>query len=70
MIVGKRYFNNLVHGGTEEARSAIEAIKKFIRVFGVTVASDVIPFLELVDLKGHLSSMKLVSKELDSILQR
>ena len=26
MIAGKRYFNNLVHGGTEEARSAIEAI--------------------------------------------
>ena len=33
------------------------------------MASDVIPFIELVDLKGHLSSMKLVSKELDSILQ-
>ena len=69
MIAGKRYFNNLVHGGTEEARSAIAAIKKFIRLSGVTVASDVIPFLELVDLKGHLSSMKHVSKELDSLLQ-
>ena len=55
--------------GVPRKRAAIEAIKKFIRLFGVTVASDVIPFLELVDLKGHLSSMKLVSKELDSILQ-
>ncbi|RVW76299.1 hypothetical protein CK203_057670 [Vitis vinifera] len=28
---------------------------------------DVIPFLEWVDLQGHLSSMKLVAKELDSL---
>ena len=59
----------IVHGGTEEARSAIAAINKLIHLLGATVASDVIPFLEWVDLKGHLSSMKHVSKELDSLLQ-
>ena len=69
MIAGKRYFNNLVHGVTKEARSAIAAINKLIHLLGATVASDVIPFLEWVDLKGHLSSMKHVSKELDSLLQ-
>ena len=33
------------------------------------MASDVIPFLEWVDLQGHLSSMKLVAKELDSLIE-
>ena len=68
MIAGKRYFNDVVHGG-EEARSAIAAIKKFMSLSGAFVASDVIPFLEWVDLQGHLSSMKLVAKELDSLIE-
>ncbi|RVW67113.1 hypothetical protein CK203_063885 [Vitis vinifera] len=33
MIAGKRYFNDVVHGG-EEARSAIAAIKKFMSLSG------------------------------------
>ena len=37
---------------------AVVAISKLKRLLGATVASDVIPFLEWVDLKGHLSSMK------------
>ncbi|RVW62150.1 Protopine 6-monooxygenase [Vitis vinifera] len=68
MVAGKRYFNNVVHGG-EEARSAIAAIKKVLLLVGASVASDVIPFLEWVDLQGHLSSMKLVAKEMDSLIE-
>ena len=69
MITGKIYFNNIVNGG-EEGRSTISAIRKLMRLLRASVASDVIPFLEWLDLKGHLSSMKLVSKELDSIIER
>ncbi|KAL6328864.1 hypothetical protein AAG906_003881 [Vitis piasezkii] len=47
--------------------SALAAIKKFLSLVGAFVVSDVIPFLEWVDLQGHLSSMKLVAKELDSL---
>ena len=67
MIAGKRCFNNVVNGG-EAGRSTTSAIRKLMRLLAwATVASDVIPFLEWLDLKGHLSTMKLVSKELDSI---
>ncbi|KAJ9687539.1 hypothetical protein PVL29_016144 [Vitis rotundifolia] len=68
MIAGKRYFNNVVHGG-EEAGSATAAIKKLVPPAGAFVASDLIPFLEWVDLQGHLSSMKQVAKEMDSVLE-
>ena len=68
MVAGKRYFNNVVHGG-EEAGSATAVIKKLVPLAGAFVASDVIPFLEWVDLQGHLSSMKQVAKEMDSVLE-
>ena len=57
-----------MHGG-EEAGSAIAAIKKLVPLAGAFVASDLIPFLEWVDLQGHLSSMKQVAKEMDSVLE-
>ena len=68
MIAGKRYFNNVVNGG-EEVGSAVAVIKKMVALFGAFVPSDAIPFLEWMDLQGYLSSMKLVAKELDSILE-
>ena len=52
----------------DEARSSTTAIKKLVSLVGAIVASDVIPFLEWLDLQGHLSSMKNVAKELDTIV--
>lgn len=75
MIAGKGYFDNLVHGdggSTEEAaaRPALAVlIKKFMCLSGATVISDMIPFLEWLDLRGHLSSMKLAAKEMDTIIE-
>lgn len=67
MIAGKRYFDNAVHGN-EEARGAIIAIKKFLSLSGAFVPSDVFPFLERLDLKGYLGSMKHVAEELDCLV--
>ena len=67
MVAGKRYFNNVVHGG-DEARSTMASLKKLVPLVGTPVVSDAIPFLECLDLQGHLSSMKDVAKELDSIV--
>ena len=67
LVAGKRYFNNVVYGG-EEARSTMASLKKLAPLFGTPVVSDAIPFFECLDLQGHLSSMKDVAKELDSIV--
>ncbi|WJZ91164.1 hypothetical protein VitviT2T_010263 [Vitis vinifera] len=68
MVAGKRYFGNGVHGN-EEARHAIAVIKKFIFLTGVFVASDAIPFVEWMDLQGHLGSMKRVAEQLDPFVE-
>ncbi|KAJ9697336.1 hypothetical protein PVL29_009233 [Vitis rotundifolia] len=68
MVAGKRYFNNGLHGN-EEARHAIAAIKKFMSLTGAVVASDVIPFVEWMDLQGHLGSMRRVAEQLDPFVE-
>ena len=67
MVAGKRYFDNAVHGNVEE-RAAILATKKFLSLSGAFVPSDVIPFLERLDLQGYLGSMKGVAEELDALV--
>ena len=66
-VAGKRYFNNVVYGG-DEARSTMASLKKLVPLVGTPVVSYAIPFLECLNLQGHLSSMKDVAKELDSIV--
>ncbi|XP_034690478.1 cytochrome P450 CYP82D47-like [Vitis riparia] len=68
MVAGKRYVGNGVHGN-EEARHAIAVIKKFMSLTGAFVASDVIPFVEWMDLQGHLGSMKRVAEQLDPFVE-
>lgn len=69
MIAGKRYFDNLVHGGEGKNSTIVSVMKEISVVAGVFVASDAIPFLEFLDLQGHLSTMKEFSKRLDSIVE-
>ncbi|XP_068654948.1 cytochrome P450 CYP82D47-like [Aristolochia californica] len=68
MIAGKRYFGSNITADLEEARQTKQAISDFFVLMGAFVASDAIPFLEWLDLKGHISAMKRVFKELDSIM--
>ncbi|XP_068647692.1 cytochrome P450 CYP82D47-like [Aristolochia californica] len=68
MIAGKRYFGSNITADPEEARRAKQAMSEFAVLVGTFVASDAVPFLEWLDLKGHISAMKRVSKELDCIM--
>ncbi|XP_068653848.1 cytochrome P450 CYP82D47-like [Aristolochia californica] len=68
MIAGKRFFGSNITADFEEARRAKQAISEFFVLMGAFVASDAVPFLEWLDLKGHIGAMKRVFKELDSIM--
>ncbi|XP_068647680.1 cytochrome P450 CYP82D47-like [Aristolochia californica] len=68
MIAGKRYLGSNITADLEEARRAKQAIIEFAVLMGTFVASDAVPFLEWLDLKGHISAMKRASKELDCIM--
>ncbi|XP_068666536.1 cytochrome P450 CYP82D47-like [Aristolochia californica] len=68
MIAGKRYFGSNNTADLEEATRAKQAISEFLVLMGASVASDAVPFLEWLDLKGHISAMKRVFKELDSTM--
>ncbi|XP_068655284.1 cytochrome P450 CYP82D47-like [Aristolochia californica] len=68
MIAGKRYFGSNITADLEEARRAKKAIGEFFVLLGAFVPSDALPFLEWLDLKGHISAMKRVFKELDSMM--
>ena len=66
MIVGKRF--SIVGERNSEASRFHSAIKDSLYLSGVFVLSDAIPYLEWMDYKGYLGSMKRTAKELDSVL--
>ncbi|KAL2249376.1 UNVERIFIED_CONTAM: Xanthotoxin 5-hydroxylase CYP82C4 [Sesamum indicum] len=66
-IAGKRYGK-----GAAEVESFRKLIREFTVLSGEFVPSDVIPIplLRWIDPKGHIKSMKRVSKELDVIIEK
>ncbi|KAF8402134.1 hypothetical protein HHK36_013086 [Tetracentron sinense] len=68
MVAGKRYFGNIDAENESEALRFRRAIRKFMYLSGVFVVSDVIPYLEWMDLQGYVSSMKRTAEELDSLI--
>ncbi|RVW14796.1 Cytochrome P450 82C2 [Vitis vinifera] len=68
MVAGKRYFVNGVHAN-EEARHVIAGFRQFVHLLEARVPSDVLPFLEWIDLDGYLKSMKHVAELLDTSVQ-
>ncbi|XP_065638856.1 dimethylnonatriene synthase [Quercus suber] len=66
MIVGKRF--SIVGERNSEASRFHSAIKDSLYLSGVFVLSNAIPYLEWMDYKGYLGSMKRTAKELDSVL--
>ncbi|GMN50263.1 hypothetical protein TIFTF001_019424 [Ficus carica] len=70
LITGKRFAalgdQETTDGG--EAKRLMKAIKEATYVSGVFPVSDVIPWLECLDIHGHLRSMKRIFKEIDSVL--
>ncbi|XP_077214514.1 xanthotoxin 5-hydroxylase CYP82C4-like [Tasmannia lanceolata] len=68
MIAGKRYFRDDASDIDHDARRFQNAIDQLMHLFGVFEVSDALPFLEWMDLQGHLRVMKKTAKELDSFL--
>eukprot|EP00262_Sarcandra_glabra_P011849 TRINITY_DN292_c0_g1_i1.p1 TRINITY_DN292_c0_g1~~TRINITY_DN292_c0_g1_i1.p1 ORF type:complete len:533 (-),score=52.84 TRINITY_DN292_c0_g1_i1:198-1565(-) len=68
MIAGKRCFGAVSAGEEEEARRFRKAAKEFFALSGAFNISDVLPFLNWLDLQGQVKAMKRNAKELDSLL--
>ncbi|PWA57641.1 cytochrome P450 [Artemisia annua] len=71
MLVGNRSFSNVGSSeGNNEDLQLEEAIKKGLYLIGVFVLSDVIPYLEWMDIGGHLKAMKQMAQDLDSVISK
>ncbi|MQL92702.1 hypothetical protein Taro_025330 [Colocasia esculenta] len=66
MVVGKRYFGG--GGEGQQMRRFQKAFTEGIYLMGMFVPSDAVPWLEWLDLQGHIKAMKRTSKELDAVL--
>ncbi|XP_059660088.1 xanthotoxin 5-hydroxylase CYP82C4-like [Cornus florida] len=67
MLAGKRFAADESDGKDLDFK---QAIKKALYLGGVFVVSDTIPWLEWVDIGGHVKALKQTSKELDAIFER
>ncbi|GAU17417.1 hypothetical protein TSUD_232940 [Trifolium subterraneum] len=65
MVGGKPYYG----AGEGEARRYKEAMRDWVRLFGVFVLSDAIPFLGWLDINGHEKAMKKTAKKLDTLVE-
>ncbi|XP_071904490.1 xanthotoxin 5-hydroxylase CYP82C4-like [Coffea arabica] len=68
MLVGRPFSTSSQGNDNSEDRRLKEAIKKMLYLGGVFVFSDVIPWIEWLDIGGHIKSMKKAGKELDEVL--
>ncbi|KAH7863942.1 hypothetical protein Vadar_023858 [Vaccinium darrowii] len=68
-IAGRRYALG-VDEKDGEVRLFTRAMQQFMFLLGVFEFSDVIPFIEWMDLQGHVRSMKQIAKVMDSFMSR
>ncbi|KAI8573771.1 hypothetical protein RHMOL_Rhmol01G0301800 [Rhododendron molle] len=69
LIVGRRFaFGEDEKDG--EARLFTRAMHRFMFLIGAFECSDVIPFIEWMDLQGHVKSMKQIAKTMDYFMSR
>ncbi|XP_031482483.1 cytochrome P450 CYP82D47-like isoform X1 [Nymphaea colorata] len=57
-------------GNDDKAREFARCSREAVKLFMVFVASDFFPFLEVLDIKGWIGTMKRVARELDTFLGR
>ncbi|OAY32848.1 dimethylnonatriene synthase [Manihot esculenta] len=69
MIVGKRFSSSKYGEENSEACRYKKAIAEALYLAGTFVASDAIPWVEWMDLKGHIAAMKRTGKELDAVIE-
>lgn len=69
LILGRRYALG-VDEKDGEVRLFTRAMQQFMFLLGAFEFSDVIPFIEWMDLQGHVRSMKQIAKVMDSFMSR
>ncbi|KDP38422.1 hypothetical protein JCGZ_04347 [Jatropha curcas] len=65
VVAGKQYAGS---SNDDESKRCRKAISEFYHLMGIFVASDALPFLWWLDLKGHVKAMKKTAEDLDVIL--
>lgn len=70
LIAGKRFSASMYEEKNSEASRLKNAIKEALHLSGVFVWSDVIPWLEWLDIHGHVRSMKRSFKEIDFVFSK
>ncbi|KAF3787788.1 Cytochrome P450 82C4 [Nymphaea thermarum] len=55
-------------GNNDKARELARCIQQTVKLFTVFVASDFFPFLEVLDIKGWIGTMKRVTRELEALI--
>ncbi|KAF3431669.1 hypothetical protein FNV43_RR26401 [Rhamnella rubrinervis] len=69
LIAGKRFSASMYEEKNSEVTRLNNAIKETLYLSGVFVWSDAIPWLEWLDIHGHVRSMKRTFKEIDFVLK-
>ncbi|KAF3788109.1 hypothetical protein EJ110_NYTH21646 [Nymphaea thermarum] len=57
-------------GNDVKAREFARCTREVVKLFTVFVASELFPFLEVLDIKGWIGTMKKVARELDAFIGR
>ncbi|KAF3435937.1 hypothetical protein FNV43_RR23029 [Rhamnella rubrinervis] len=70
LIAGKRFSASMYEEKNSEVTRLNNAIKETLYLSGVFVWSDAIPWLEWLDIHGHVRSMKRTFKEIDFVLSK
>lgn len=68
VLVGKRFSSGEYVEKQSEANLIRSGIKEALYLSGVFVLSDSIPYLEWMDIQGHIGSMKKTRKKIDSVI--
>ncbi|KAK8521727.1 hypothetical protein V6N13_021810 [Hibiscus sabdariffa] len=68
LLVGKRFSGRDYTEVNSEPWRYEKAIKQAIYLFGIFLVADALPYLERLDIQGHIRSMKRTAKEIDSVI--
>ncbi|XP_047325104.1 cytochrome P450 CYP82D47-like [Impatiens glandulifera] len=70
MIAGKRYSGTMMDGpDKDEAKRCQRIFKEFLRLIGVNMVGDAIPWLRWLDIGGCEKAMKIIGKEVDDLME-
>jgi len=70
MVAGKRYFGETAVVEVEEARTCLAWFTEYMRLLGVFMIGDAVPWLRWFDFGGHERAMKENFKELDAVVTK